>query len=76
MALIECAECGKEMSVDAAACPECGKPNFDAELATKKSKRNGGCFLFFLGLGVCLIFPIVGIPLLVVGIVVAILNDC
>ena len=37
MALIECKECGKEVSSKATTCPNCGNP-----INTKGSKENGG----------------------------------
>ena len=36
MALINCPECGKEMSDSAAACPNCGCPNPNNKKAKKK----------------------------------------
>jgi len=42
MSLIECRECGTEVSSKAAACPKCGAP-------VKKSSSNGlGCFLIII----------------------------
>jgi hypothetical protein len=50
MALIECPECGKEISDKASACPHCGAPQ-------KPKEQKSGC----LGMGclVMILFPIV-----------------
>ena len=47
MALIECSECGKEVSEKAAACPSCGNPISEQqprELRTEKVGRTGGAY--------------------------------
>jgi hypothetical protein len=46
MALIECAECGREVSDKAAACPQCGAPVAPPVVAApkrKKAKKSSGC---------------------------------
>jgi DNA-directed RNA polymerase subunit RPC12/RpoP len=60
MALIKCSECGKEISSNAAACPNCGNPivshpNVPIMPATQKDfnakpkkKKRGGCFIGLL----------------------------
>lgn len=63
MALIQCPDCGKEFSDQAAACPNCSRPNKAPPPATEKK---GGC----LGrgcLGLLLIFVVVGMITAVVG---------
>ena len=66
MALIKCPECGKEISDQATACPNCGcpvkqntTPISNPQTSLKAKKRKNGCFIFiiivfllFLGLGV------------------------
>lgn len=51
MALIKCADCGKEFSDAAAACPNCGRPNVAAKPAQAPGCLRTGC-LGFLGLTV------------------------
>jgi len=36
MTLINCTECGKQISLDAKSCPECGKPNKNTKLTFNK----------------------------------------
>lgn len=74
MALIKCKECGKEMSGEAAACPACGKPNVAAKKKEMDGKQGMGCLLFLVGGGLLLFFPMLGLPVLVVGLVIALLN--
>lgn len=66
MALIKCPECGKEISDQATACPNCGCPVKQSttpistpQTSPKFKKKKNGCFVFiiivfllFLGLGV------------------------
>lgn len=41
MALIKCADCGKEISDEAVVCPSCGKPNNETQKAeAEKEKRD------------------------------------
>lgn len=41
MAIIKCHECGNDVSIDAAACPECGaKPTPQAKIKTKQDRQN------------------------------------
>jgi uncharacterized OB-fold protein len=39
MALIKCKECGREISDEAPACPNCGKPQKNKPVATSLSKQ-------------------------------------
>lgn len=50
MALIKCRECGKEISSEAKACPNCGCPVKTPEQPKKNNNVNGcsGCLLTFL----------------------------
>ena len=43
MALVKCADCGREMSTDALACPQCGKPNKQAQRRAESSMQAVGC---------------------------------
>lgn len=59
MALIQCSECGHEMSDSAPSCPKCGKPNASAPanvtaIGQPPAARKVG---FLLGLGI-LLFPV------------------
>ena len=55
-ALESCETCGKEMSVEAAACPACGHPN-------SQKRKNMGCG----GLVLVALFAIIFIPMMCVG---------
>jgi hypothetical protein len=46
MSLIQCAECGKEISTEAKECPHCGAPN----TYVSKEKQYGSYIFVFLGL--------------------------
>ena len=71
MALINCEECGKEISDKAASCPGCGAPVAMSEKTTKESnqpapnkqpRRKGsgyrGCLICFVGLFALLIIVV------------------
>lgn len=45
MALIKCADCGKDFSDAATACPGCGRPNKTAE---KRAPASNGCLIVIL----------------------------
>jgi uncharacterized membrane protein YvbJ len=47
MALIKCKECGHEISDEALACPNCGKPQKDRSPATSISKQ---AYVYFISL--------------------------
>jgi hypothetical protein len=52
MALINCKECGRSISDEAAACPGCGKPNpkFVSKVQSAPPKKRGcGCFSLIIG---------------------------
>ena len=78
MALIKCADCGKEMSSEAPACPSCGKPNAATVAKKKTSTRDAGCLLMVLGLLGSLFVPgslqVFMWGLLFVGLVIAVLG--
>ena len=48
MALIQCGECGGNMSSEAPACPSCGKPNKAAVRAKENSRQSLGCLIIVL----------------------------
>ena len=51
--LTKCPECGKQISDQAAACPECGYLRLTAQQkvqATAKQMMQAGCAMIFLGL--------------------------
>lgn len=64
MALINCPECGKQISNNAENCPNCGHPvNFKKNISSKQNKKvvvksREGCFLQTLNIG-CLIVVII-----------------
>ena len=74
MALIACQECGKEISVEAASCPACGKPNRQAQRAAENSKQKVGCAVMLLSLVVGAVSPAAGIAVFLVGLLVMLLN--
>ena len=81
MALIECSECGKNISTKASICPHCGAPN---EQGFARPTKPAGCFLQVIS-GIFIIpgagfafggllykpqYFIVGIPLLMFGLAI------
>lgn len=75
MALITCAECGREMSSEATACPACGKPNKTAQNKATDSKQQVGCAMLVLSIIVGVVFgPIAGGVVFLVGLVIVMLN--
>lgn len=72
MALIECPECGKEISENANACPNCGnpmghpisEPNNKQQPKVEVQGQKEGCFLQTLNVGCMIIFAIIGIIIL------------
>jgi len=53
MALIECKECGKQISSDAKSCPDCGKQLSKITLF--------GCMIALLGIVVAILVSVFGI---------------
>jgi hypothetical protein len=78
MALIKCPECGKEMSSEAPACPNCGKPNVTVAKKKSTSTRDAGCLLMLLAFLGSFVVPgqIQGLMwlMLVVGLVIVVLG--
>ena len=78
MALINCKECGKEMSSSASACPSCGKPAEDVAKKERSKKRGNvqgaGCLIIIVGFVLMLLSPIVGTLALAAGIVVLLIG--
>ncbi len=67
MALERCAECGREMSSEAAACPGCGRPNKKARNKEMDAKQRTGCALILLSALVALVSPLAGGVMFIVG---------
>lgn len=68
MALINCPDCGKEVSDQAPTCPNCGRP-IKKEVSKSKPEvkvegQKEGCFLQTLNVGCMIIFAIIGIIIL------------
>ena len=68
MALINCSECGKEISNRADKCPNCGNPINESGVIPSAYKstsdvhgKNEGCFMQTLNLGCIITVAIVGI---------------
>lgn len=76
--LSRCAECGKDISSEAAACPHCGKPNAAAVQKKATSTRDAGCLLMLLAFIGSFVVPpqlyALSWILLVVGLVIAVLG--
>lgn len=74
MALIECPDCGRQVSDVAPACPGCGRPMHATVIEqTNKSikavKLVGG-LIFFLGLPALLFNMSLGVTLVIIGLVI------
>ena len=52
MALIECDECGRQLSSDAKACPHCGKNRVVSHLKRNVMIGLFGCVAVFVGMGI------------------------
>ncbi len=75
MALIECGECGREMSSEATACPACGKPNKPVQNKATDSKQQVGCAMMILSVAIGFLFgPIAGVAVFLVGLILVMLN--
>jgi len=75
MALINCAECGREMSSDALICPACGKPNTAAQNKQTNTKQAAGCAIIILaGMLALVLPPLVAGIIFVIGLVVMVVN--
>jgi len=68
MPLIKCQECGKEISDQATACPNCGAPTKYGQKDAKKERRKrrgnvqgAGCLIMISAL--ILGFTVIGVPL-------------
>ncbi len=75
MALINCSECGKEISNKAELCPDCGAPTKIGKKKSKKAaqkarikdrsnKQGAGCLLILVA--IVLGFTVVGLPFAIV----------
>ena len=75
MALIDCEECGKEISKKAELCPNCGAPTKWGKKQAKKSKiskrgNTQGCGCLLILVAIALGFTVVGLPFAgVIGII-------
>ena len=49
MAFVQCAECGREISSEAVACPQCGKPGVAARKKAQDNKQLIACVLMLVG---------------------------
>ncbi|RJX18994.1 MAG: zinc-ribbon domain-containing protein [Desulforudis sp.] len=62
MALINCKECGRQISNKAEVCPHCGAPSTAKKLGDFGQGVSGcGCALTILGLGILFFFFIIGL---------------
>jgi len=75
MPLVECLECGAQISSDALACPSCGKPCTKAQNKEKDSKQGIGCVIMIVALLSALVLPLIvsGI-IFVIGLILLVLN--
>ena len=76
MALIDCPECGNQVSDLAESCPHCGfglyqeAPEIIARITYKARTGGGGCLIALIGLACLFYFPLgtlVGILLILIG---------
>jgi len=72
--LINCEDCNNQMSSEAMACPNCGKPNKLAKSKNRDQVQKGGCLLVIIGAVACVISPFIGIIAIVVGIVIILIG--
>lgn len=61
MALIECDECGAEVSSKAAACPKCGNPLAEPIAPPPPQAEQGFNYMFWIGLPVALVVAFLSI---------------
>lgn len=74
MPLISCPDCGKEVSDQARACPNCARPivtftPIQREVAKNVAGMTSGCFWMIVGILTLILLPIL-VPIIVVIIVV------
>jgi uncharacterized membrane protein YvbJ len=69
VALVQCAECGKQMSNEAMACPACGRPNKLARNKQMDGHQRTGCALMLLAAIIALVSPTIGGVVFLVGLV-------
>lgn len=81
MALVACPECKREISSEAPACPHCGKPQPEVQKAITRAAHRAqdnnqrvGCAVMIIGLIACLLFPMAGAVLMLVGLVLIFAN--
>lgn len=74
MAIIQCPECGKDMSEDAAQCPHCGKRGKKAQYRKRSNVQGSGCLILFLGLALFLLSPFLGGVMAIVGLVILLIG--
>lgn len=79
--LMRCPDCGKEISVQAKACPGCGRPTNKAKEEEETAKRNNrgnvqgiGCLLILMSFFSFLLSPLLGGPLLIIGLIIIIVG--
>jgi len=68
--LISCPACGNSISLLAAACPRCGRPNVKIKIKTKGAYKRMGCFLLVAALFLSVLFPPLALVFLIIAIVV------
>ena len=68
MALINCPECGTQVSNKADKCPQCAYP-----LKSEPSVKSEGCFLQTMNLGCTLVFALIA-AIIIAGIILAMLG--
>jgi len=72
--LKNCADCQKEISINAMTCPHCGAPNREAEADQRVVKRALALLILFIGFIAFFIFPLIGVLLLVFGLIYLLIN--
>lgn len=74
MAIVACAECKREISSDAIACPHCGKPQRSAVNRKQDNGQRVGCALMVVALVASAFSGTIALTIFIVGLIVAAIN--
>jgi len=71
---IECPHCKKGIDKECYACPFCGRINRPGKTWNKNYFRIPGAIITVIGLALCLLSPIIGISIAIVGIIILLIS--